>query len=197
MSGVKDITGKRFGRLVVTGRSDNEKHKVRWICKCDCGNETIVTADSLLSGKTKSCGCLRKRVGEESHSWKGGLGRAAHGYLRRNIGNGDREQDHRVVVEKALGEPIPPNAVVHHIDENKENNSNNNLVLCEDRAYHNFLHMRLRALKACGHANWIRCCYCKEYDDPKNLYIRPDRLQGRHVECHKKYMEEYHKRTGK
>lgn len=61
-----DLTGKRFGRLTVVSRAENSKSgKTRWRCKCDCGNECVVHGDSLKSGNTKSCGCVRR---ESSHN---------------------------------------------------------------------------------------------------------------------------------
>ena len=60
MSNLKDITGERFGRLVVLHRVPSYKTgNARWLCQCDCGKQTIVRSGSLYSGGTKSCGCLR------------------------------------------------------------------------------------------------------------------------------------------
>lgn len=57
----EDLTGKRFGRLTVIGRSEKRMHQaVLWECKCDCGNTTFLIAYRLESGMTKSCGCLKK-----------------------------------------------------------------------------------------------------------------------------------------
>lgn len=55
-----DLTGQRFGRLVVLFREseNNACNKVVWRCRCDCGAETIVIGSRLHTGKTKSCGCL-------------------------------------------------------------------------------------------------------------------------------------------
>ena len=56
-----DRTNIRYGRLVVAehkGKDNRGKHL--WLCKCDCGNEKVVVADNLSSGKSKSCGCLKK-----------------------------------------------------------------------------------------------------------------------------------------
>lgn len=62
----KDLTGKRFGRLVVTRlegrREDRHNRPLMWACKCDCGNTSTVVASDLSGGKIKSCGCL----GQES-----------------------------------------------------------------------------------------------------------------------------------
>lgn len=62
-----DLTGRRFGRLVVTGISDewytypNGERDFKWVCKCDCGNMTIRRGGSLRNTKVcQSCGCWRK-----------------------------------------------------------------------------------------------------------------------------------------
>lgn len=57
-----DLTGQRFGKLtVVLYAHSNNKFKPSWVCKCDCGQETIVEANSLVRGHTRSCGCLTHR----------------------------------------------------------------------------------------------------------------------------------------
>lgn len=63
MFNIKNKTGERYGRLVVIEYyGKNEKGRILWRCKCDCGNEKIVASDLLSSGKTKSCGCLKYEV---------------------------------------------------------------------------------------------------------------------------------------
>lgn len=65
MTGLIDLTGKRFGRLVVLCRVEHEKKGVKWKCRCDCGKETIVFGGSLRNGQTQSCGCYwRERIVE-------------------------------------------------------------------------------------------------------------------------------------
>lgn len=63
---VKDVTGMRFGRLMVIERAKNPKNNADrhsyWLCKCDCGNKIIVVGTSLVNGNTKSCGCLSKET---------------------------------------------------------------------------------------------------------------------------------------
>lgn len=67
-----DLTGRRFGRLVAIERGKNAKNGVvRWICKCDCGNTTLVHRSSLQSGLTKSCGCLNAEINSEIHKKHG------------------------------------------------------------------------------------------------------------------------------
>lgn len=59
-----DETGNRYGRLVVIERVKNIGSSAAWLCRCDCGNETIVRGGGLRKGSTRSCGCLRR----EEHS---------------------------------------------------------------------------------------------------------------------------------
>lgn len=61
MKDVKDLTGQRFGRLTVLGRKQNDKKNI-WLCQCDCGNTAFVYKHDIVSGKTKSCGCLRREA---------------------------------------------------------------------------------------------------------------------------------------
>lgn len=52
-----DLTGQRFGKLVVTGQAESSaRGQRRWICKCDCGNECIVLGNNC---GTKQCHFVR------------------------------------------------------------------------------------------------------------------------------------------
>ena len=59
-----DLSGKRFGKLLVEKIDHKEKKnnttRIYWKCLCDCGKTHIVRSDSLTSGSVKSCGCLYK-----------------------------------------------------------------------------------------------------------------------------------------
>jgi hypothetical protein len=60
-----DLTGRRFSRLVALGPVERiyvvpRGTAVKWLCKCDCGKETIVFAQCLRNKNTKSCGCLNE-----------------------------------------------------------------------------------------------------------------------------------------
>ena len=50
-----DMTGKRFGNLVVTKKVGSQKNGIIWLCKCDCGNTKEIVKCNLTS--TKTCGC--------------------------------------------------------------------------------------------------------------------------------------------
>lgn len=54
-----DLSGRRFGRLVVIDRAKRKSRRVFWRCQCDCGKEIITTSDHLNQGYTISCGCAR------------------------------------------------------------------------------------------------------------------------------------------
>lgn len=60
----KDFSGKRFGRLLVTGLSNKKTKKVMYNCVCDCGNKITIRQDSLKS-QTRSCGCIQKEQASE------------------------------------------------------------------------------------------------------------------------------------
>lgn len=59
-----ELSGKRFGRLTVIGKSSEQKatHHIFWECLCDCGETKFVRVDHLNGGFIKSCGCLKKEV---------------------------------------------------------------------------------------------------------------------------------------
>lgn len=72
---LKDLTGSRFGRLVVLAREGSGSRPVRWRCECDCGSETVVAYKHLAYGGTKSCGCYREEVRAERARTHGHSGR--------------------------------------------------------------------------------------------------------------------------
>ncbi len=59
---ISDLTGHKSGKLTVICRQGSRHGESLWLCKCECGNEKLVTAYSLRTRKTKSCGCLRIEV---------------------------------------------------------------------------------------------------------------------------------------
>lgn len=61
-----NLTGTRFGRLIVVKRGPNYPHPTKkipqWVCHCDCGKDRIINGCNLRRGLVKSCGCLRKEI---------------------------------------------------------------------------------------------------------------------------------------
>jgi len=56
--------GSIYGCLKVIEYAGCLNHRSRYRCQCNCGKETITEARSLISGKTRSCGCLRSMIGQ-------------------------------------------------------------------------------------------------------------------------------------
>lgn len=170
-------------------------------CHCGCGQKTNIitknhTKSGLVKGEPRRYIYQHHLIGETEDkcpSWKGGqskIGDYKTLYAPDNPG-GHRKYvlEHRLVAEKALGHYLPPTAVVHHIDGNKHNNEPSNLVVCENKSYHNLIHRRKRALDACGNADYLRCKFCGKYDSPLNIISIKD---GRtyHKECAAQYARE-------
>jgi hypothetical protein len=89
-----------------------------------------------------------------------------------------------IVAEKALCHLLPDGAIIHHVNEDRSDNRNKNLVMCQDAGYHLLLHQRARAYAACGHASWRKCQYCKKYDDPAHMISA---AITSHLECRRVY----------
>ncbi len=67
-----DLTGKRFGRLLVISPDQVVNRFLSWLCVCDCGNKKSIIGQHLRNGTTVSCGCFhRERVGDQ-HRVHGG-----------------------------------------------------------------------------------------------------------------------------
>lgn len=153
-------------------------------CQCGCGGRTRV-----VKGKPRRFIQYHqgRRKGLSACAWKGGRV-IDNGYVSILLPNHQRAdkkgyvREHILIVEKALGKPLPLGSMPHHIDGNPANNKNSNLVACQDMAYHKLLHRRTRAFLASGHASWMKCEYCHRYDDPKNLSISKTRETRA---CHK------------
>ena len=68
MSALRDLTGQRFGMLVVIRRTEDHvsstdgRRKVQWLCQCDCGKQSSVLTESLTNRRTLSCGCMSRRM---------------------------------------------------------------------------------------------------------------------------------------
>lgn len=60
----KDLTGQRFGRLVVLGLADvpDRKGFIFWRVRCDCGTEKVIMQNNFIYGQTRSCGCLSNEM---------------------------------------------------------------------------------------------------------------------------------------
>jgi len=140
-------------------------------CQCGCGRKTNLATKTCAKFDRKKGEPVRfiwghhrrnkkhtkesilKMTGENHHMWNGGQKKHNGGYvliynpLHPTAKKYPYVLEHVLIAEKVLGKYIPPKAIVHHINEDKKDNIPCNLVICEDRAYHNFIHMRMRKMK--------------------------------------------------
>lgn len=98
------------------------------------------------------------------------------GYVRKLV-KGRRKFEHIEVWEKENG-PVPPGMIVHHKDENKRNNSIENLQLMT-RLEHNRLHSGCRVIKG---EWWKPCGTCNQLLELEKMYYRSSDGHWRH-EC--------------
>ena len=61
-----DLTGQRFGKLTALRPAESIGTYTLWVCRCDCGQETVVRTSNLRSGRSKSCGCGRRAIVKEA-----------------------------------------------------------------------------------------------------------------------------------
>jgi hypothetical protein len=153
-------------------------------CQCGCGKETK-SWNKTCKQRGRIKGQKRKYIighairGMNNPSWKGGRKVDKDGYILISSPNHPFKDshgyvpEHVLICERVLGKYLPVCAVVHHTNKNHADNfSPFNLVICQNNTYHLYLHKRQRAYEACGHADWLRCRYCKKYDDPQNMVCR-------------------------
>lgn len=156
------------------------------LCECGCGEpapiarktqrrQAAVAGEPQRFIKGHQARLVPKRHGH--HRWKGGKQVLGGGYPATYLPDHPHANkrgyvfDHVLVASKALGKALPPTAVVHHLNEDKTDSSNRNLVLCEDNRYHLMLHQRRRSFLACGHAEWRICIRCGTYAPTADLRV--------------------------
>ena len=135
-------------------------------CLCGCGQRTNV----------KSNGVPRRYL---------------MGHHKRKIGfipyratriNGRFVFLHRLRAEKALGKPLPPQAIVHHADGSQHEDAP--LVICQDSAYHKLLHYRMRVKAAGGDPRTQKVCSrCQTPKSFSEFYRSADGMYGLHHRC--------------
>lgn len=88
-----DMTGRVCGRLTVLRRGENTKSgQYRWVCRCECGNETLVEGRMLREGKTISCGCYHREMVGNMFRKHGDVGSRLYNIwenMRRRTGNAE------------------------------------------------------------------------------------------------------------
>lgn len=159
---MSENVGDRFAQWLIIGIATNRNGRRCRVVRCTCGTVREVLVQSLRSGASKSCGCtaidrgritFAQTIAERPRVYCNN-----DPYERLYIGGNVRVSAHRQIAATALGKPLPETAVVHHVDENKRNNVNSNLVICQDEAYHQLLHLRARIVRARGNPNTDHIC---------------------------------------
>jgi hypothetical protein len=146
---IPDISGSRFGRLVVlsySGRSQGKSRKDHlWKCLCDCGGIKIALFRSLKRGLSQSCGCLQREIasicGAQHPNYRSGKTRDANGYIviSSKMNGQYLKREHRAKMEEHLGRELLSSEVVHHRNGDKADNRIENLQVMS-RSEHARLH---------------------------------------------------------
>lgn len=150
-----DITGKRFGRLVVKKYYETRDGIAYWECICDCDNSKskIINGSNLRKGYTKSCGCIRKEGIKQSNKYdlsnnEYGIGYCKNGetfyfdkedyekintycwgFYNRYVSTRPKNKN-RIYIHRIIMGIENPNIIIDHIDRNPRNNRKNNLRVC-------------------------------------------------------------------
>ena len=130
-----------------------------------CGAVFMVRRDHAATQRFCSLRC---------GSWHGGI-TISDGYRFQNVqrdGRGKRYlAEHRLIVERAIGRTLPASAVVHHVNEHRQDNANRNLVALQSERDHTELHRKMR-VRAAGGDPWSdRLCYSCGPKPAKEFYV--------------------------
>lgn len=157
MSKLIDLTGQTFDRLAVLRRVENNKWgAAQYKVQCSCTNKTVlvVRGNCLRQKETRSCGCLHKersskQIGAKNPNWKGGIKRSggrvfvqrpSHPYASKQ----GYVLGYRLKMERRIGRYLRPEEVVHHIDGDKSNDAQGNLMLFANDSEHRMHHIKTR-----------------------------------------------------
>jgi hypothetical protein len=148
--------------------------------ECACGCRTVLTSPRRFAVKHS-----RKRL--RPPGWRGGRFKHPHGYILVQVPDHPRADvrgyvpEHILVVEDRTGISVPRSAQIHHVNGDKADNRPENLVVCQDIAYHKLLHLRQKALDAGCPAHFRMCMICKRYGDPSDM--RRQKVSFVHAQC--------------
>ena len=91
---------------------------------------------------------------------------------------------HRIKAEEAIGRPLVGDECVHHVDLDKNNYDNTNLVICPNPEYHFLLHVRTKILDLGGNPNKEKYCGgCEELHSKDSFNKRSSNYDGLQNQC--------------
>lgn len=106
-------------------------------------------------------------LGDRNPNWRGGRTIASNGYVLIRVGPGHHLADvrgyayeHRLVAERNIGRRLKPGELVHHKDEDKQNNDPGNIQVVPDRRWHALAHRKRSDLRLPGQENPLVLCGC-------------------------------------
>lgn len=155
-----DLTGQRFGRLMVIEETEKNKHgHTQWICKCECGREHIASTSSLNAGNVLSCGCLQgtkwlKFNGEEKtiSEWSEitGLSTATI-HARINKGWGTERVLTEPLKKDYVGERFNKLVIIEEVDRSSHNQRRFKCRCdCSNYTFSNINHLISGNTRSCG-----------------------------------------------
>lgn len=130
----KQFVKRRSTTKYCSSKCSGEARRKRSLIKCDfCGNEFERHECHIREHNfcSQNCHVEWQRIytkGAMATRWKGGV-HIQDGYIFHKQEDGSYKAEHRLVVEKALGRPLRSDEIVRHLDENKQNNHIDNLIV--------------------------------------------------------------------
>ena len=164
--------------------------RIERVCESEtCGEKFLTYPYSIARGGGRFCKkCVRR--GPHNSQWKGGRRMHKAGYVLRWVPNhphadhGGYVLEHRLVAERVRGITLPREAVVHHVNEIKDDNRPSNLVICPNDGYHRHLHQRMRVLAAGGDPRiHLLCGICKTPKLFDEFHKNRRNVSGRQSTC--------------
>lgn len=155
------------------------------LCECGCGQTAPIARQSDTRSGYERGKPKRFIVGHSQQRTHKGRYYTVYRPDHPRASASGEVYEHVIVAEQSLGRYLPGGAEVHHVDENKLNNSRRNLVICQDAAYHKLLHVRARTLVAGGNPNTQKICgECQRVlDFDRFARMRSNKSHGRSARC--------------